>query len=104
MKTCPICSATCFDDMEICFECLHDFSAGIVDVSEVECGELYSPEIKNPANELPSRQSETLVVPALTVARNNETGTNEVIQSESGERTIVITLQGFEKDAVVKIQ
>ena len=104
MKTCPICNATCCDDMEICFECLHDFSAGIIDVSEAECGELYSPEIRNSANELPSGQSETLVVPALTVARNNETDTNAIIQSETGERTIVITLQGFDKDTVVKIQ
>lgn len=26
MKTCPVCHARCFDDMEVCFGCLHDFS------------------------------------------------------------------------------
>lgn len=26
MKTCPVCKASCFDDMETCFGCLHDFS------------------------------------------------------------------------------
>lgn len=25
MKTCPICSATTFEDMEMCFSCLHRF-------------------------------------------------------------------------------
>lgn len=26
MKTCPVCKANCFDDMDVCFGCLHDFS------------------------------------------------------------------------------
>lgn len=25
-KTCPICGAVCFDDMEVCFGCLHNFA------------------------------------------------------------------------------
>lgn len=25
MKTCPICKARCFDDMEVCFGCMHRF-------------------------------------------------------------------------------
>lgn len=25
-KTCPVCGAVCFSDMEICFGCLHPFS------------------------------------------------------------------------------
>ncbi len=25
-KTCPVCGATCFADMEVCFGCLHQFS------------------------------------------------------------------------------
>ena len=25
MKTCPVCGARCFDDMEVCYGCLHDF-------------------------------------------------------------------------------
>ena len=25
MKTCPICKARCFDDMEICYGCMHRF-------------------------------------------------------------------------------
>lgn len=27
MRTCPICHATCFDDMEVCFGCMHRFEA-----------------------------------------------------------------------------
>ena len=26
MKTCPICNAQCFDDMDICYGCMHRFS------------------------------------------------------------------------------
>ena len=26
MKVCPVCSARCFDDMEVCYGCLHAFS------------------------------------------------------------------------------
>lgn len=25
MKTCPVCKARCFDDMEICYGCMHHF-------------------------------------------------------------------------------
>ncbi len=27
MKTCPVCSATTFDDMEVCYGCLHRFGS-----------------------------------------------------------------------------
>ena len=26
MKICPVCSARCFDDMEVCYGCLHTFT------------------------------------------------------------------------------
>lgn len=26
MKVCPVCKATCFDDMDACYECLHRFA------------------------------------------------------------------------------
>lgn len=26
MKTCPVCKAQCFDDMEVCYGCLHRFA------------------------------------------------------------------------------
>lgn len=25
MKNCPVCGAACFEDMEMCFDCLHQF-------------------------------------------------------------------------------
>lgn len=28
MKTCPVCKARCFDDMEICYGCMHRFEEG----------------------------------------------------------------------------
>lgn len=27
MKVCPVCKAACFDDMEVCYGCLHRFSS-----------------------------------------------------------------------------
>lgn len=30
MKTCPICKARCFDDMEICYGCMHRFEKDAV--------------------------------------------------------------------------
>ena len=38
MKTCPICQAVCFDDMDVCFGCLHSFAN---DVSGREGGFLH---------------------------------------------------------------
>ena len=29
MKTCPVCRSRCFDDMPVCYGCLHDFERGI---------------------------------------------------------------------------
>lgn len=26
MKICPVCNARCYDDMSLCYGCLHDFS------------------------------------------------------------------------------
>lgn len=35
MKTCPVCAATCFDDMDVCFGCMHRFGGdGTVNVAE----------------------------------------------------------------------
>ncbi len=34
MKVCPVCEATCFDDMEICIECLHDFASDVIDITD----------------------------------------------------------------------
>lgn len=28
MKTCPVCAARCFDDMETCYGCMHRFGEG----------------------------------------------------------------------------
>ena len=28
MKSCPVCKARCFDDMEICYGCMHRFDEG----------------------------------------------------------------------------
>jgi hypothetical protein len=32
MKTCPICKARCFDDMELCYGCMHRFEDAPEDV------------------------------------------------------------------------
>lgn len=34
MKTCPVCGARCFDDMAVCYGCLHDFSRALCSAKE----------------------------------------------------------------------
>ncbi len=29
MKSCPVCQASCFDDMEVCYACMHRFAAHV---------------------------------------------------------------------------
>ncbi|MFR4999395.1 MAG: hypothetical protein ACLUCU_02805 [Slackia sp.] len=37
MKTCPVCGARCFDDMAVCYGCLHDFSRAMRRGDRVSC-------------------------------------------------------------------
>ena len=37
MKTCPICKARCFDDMEVCYGCMHRFAED--EAAPMNCGE-----------------------------------------------------------------
>lgn len=30
MKKCPVCGANCFDDMEVCYGCMHDFTRALL--------------------------------------------------------------------------
>lgn len=47
MKTCPVCRSLCFDDMPICYGCMHSFSRdGSHDVGSTEA----DPAGGNPAN------------------------------------------------------
>ena len=32
MKTCPVCKARCFDDMEVCFGCMYRFEEDQIDI------------------------------------------------------------------------
>ncbi len=34
MKTCPVCKSLCFDDMSVCYGCMHDFDRDIPDEPE----------------------------------------------------------------------
>jgi hypothetical protein len=34
MKTCPVCKARCFDDMEICYGCMHRFEEEAADLPQ----------------------------------------------------------------------
>lgn len=34
MKTCPVCKSLCFDDMPVCYGCMHDFERDVIDEPE----------------------------------------------------------------------
>lgn len=34
MKTCPVCKSLCFDDMPVCYGCMHDFTRILLDDPE----------------------------------------------------------------------
>lgn len=44
MKTCPVCKARCFDDMEICYGCLHRFRNAAAEGSPQQETEVKKPE------------------------------------------------------------
>lgn len=46
MKTCPVCQATLFDDMDVCYGCMHEFGPG-----EPTQLPMASPREPNPASE-----------------------------------------------------
>lgn len=83
MKVCPVCNSKCFDDMEVCFGCLHRFTEDdAVDVAVgASCqnespGEAWeSAERKHPSvvrGERPARRSarSSMVVPAVSVCND----------------------------------
>lgn len=37
MKTCPVCRAVCFDDMEVCYGCLHRFAKDEGQTAPLSC-------------------------------------------------------------------
>lgn len=56
MKTCPVCQATCFDDMDVCYGCMHRFPAVSLDKDD--------PSPKRPAGSRPpGTQGATAVRP-----------------------------------------
>ena len=36
MKTCPVCKSLCFDDMPVCYGCMHDFERDVLDDPDVQ--------------------------------------------------------------------
>ena len=50
MKTCPICQSQCFDDMEVCFGCMHRFAADAQPLQdEVTSDDALASEEKKPS-------------------------------------------------------
>ncbi len=65
MKTCPVCKARCFDDMPVCYGCLHDFERAFFEDNLPE--EAVQPRS---AREAPSTsQGESASSAAATAAR-----------------------------------
>lgn len=52
MRTCPVCKARCFDDMEVCYGCMHRFSEQDPDDFGKDA-EVQEPSAKTPPKTLP---------------------------------------------------
>ena len=53
MRTCPVCGARCFDDMEVCYGCMHRFDErdeAATAVLQPLAKELASPEVSSTAS------------------------------------------------------
>lgn len=68
MKICPVCKAHCFDDMEVCYGCLHRFDADDAPVFLEE-----TPEIDEPTRVLPVLNAEPPYSENRSVAPSSET-------------------------------
>ena len=105
MKTCPVCKATCFDDMEICFECLHDFAADVVDIPDEADQDLV----------IPCVEERTFAEESIDIGIDEVVNASEAIEigddliSCDEERascasSIVIEIKGLPSSAVVCVR
>ena len=76
MRTCPVCGARCFDDMEVCYGCMHRF-----DERDGAATAVLQPLVREPA---PSGGSPT--VSALSPAGHSSTSTASRSFPPSSER------------------
>ena len=77
MKECPICHASCFDDMDVCYGCLHDFTMDDICEEEVQMSEVMVPYV----------QEKSI----------------ETVYKERLKRRIIIEFEGFTDDLPIKI-
>lgn len=104
MKTCPVCGARCFDDMEVCYGCLHDFTredaspAGqaVASACEAEVEEAVMPTA--PAGQASSRVPRIAEQPTTQIPRATLSGgsvTRAAARREGSRQThIVVPLDG----------
>ena len=77
MKECPICHASCFDDMDVCYGCLHDFTMDDICEEEVQMSDVVLPFVQEDSGEIEFEMQP--------------------------KRRIIIEFEGFENDLPIKI-
>lgn len=108
MKECPVCVARCFDDMEVCYGCLHDFSRE--DTSPI--GQVVSSSCDQEIEEavMPSGDRRSVVprfaeLPTQVSGRARQSGGSvaRVEQARSPQRQthIVVPLEGSGEPPVI---
>lgn len=68
MKTCPVCKSLCFDDMPVCYGCMHDFERDVLDEPE----EAVEPAASRMA--VPAKESNRHEAPGIAVSSRVASG------------------------------
>lgn len=112
MKTCPVCHARCFDDMETCYGCLHRFNEGpaacgpMGSASGATVG-LFGGEEAAASSRLDASGCASNSMPSRTVdAVMSDIASRDVVSGDDAER-VTATVQpskGLHGTMVVKIE
>ena len=98
MKTCPVCKSNCFDDMDVCFGCLHDFRRDADSGTEVRqplheaCRERKAPEQRKPPVEGPSRSAVRPAMPVRTYNASSAIARSLASEGSDGSASLTITI------------
>ena len=102
MKECPVCGARCFDDMEVCYGCLHDFSREDTSPIGQAVPSSYDQEIEEAV--MPSGNRRSVVprfaeLPTQVSGRARQSGGSvaraEQARSSQRQTHIVVPLEGM---------
>ncbi len=105
VKTCPVCRARLFADMDTCFNCMYRFGSNLA--LEAKAAERNHAQLRDGAGEVPSAQEkptmeageeECLLSEGIEAARENPASKPSALPERSDERLLselLVELHGF---------